>query len=219
MASIGHLGGNWVTSSTISENFSLLSRHAWAHPQSMTFGKASYAAIDFESAGSAPGKTDAPIQIGIARMEGTALVPTGTLHSYLKTDRAVTWVARKVHGISDQDLAGAPSLAQLWPDIRKLMENRIIVAHSSATERRFLRLFPTHGFGPWLDTLPLAREIYPDLPSHRLGDLVDALGLHSELAHACPGLQWHDALYDATASLVLLRHLIKAGQLESAPLH
>lgn len=184
----------------------------------MTYGEASYAAIDFESAGSAPGKTDAPIQIGIARMDGSRLCPSENLHTYLRTDRQVTWTARKVHGIGNDHLEGAPTLAQLWPEIRRRMENRAIVAHSSATERRFLRLFPTHRFGPWIDTLHLSREIYPGLPSHRLGDLVAVLGLEPDLTRLCPGLQWHDALYDATASLVLLRHLVQAGGLAAVPL-
>ncbi|MDX6767860.1 MAG: 3'-5' exonuclease [Candidatus Methylacidiphilales bacterium] len=184
----------------------------------MTYGKARYAAIDFESAGSAPGKTDAPIQLGIALMEGGTIQTEGALRTYLRTDRPVTWTAQQVHGITDGDLADAPSLAELWPEIQRRLTGRVIVAHSAATEKRFLRLFPTHRFGPWVDTLALGREIHPGLASHRLGDLVQALDLESSLALACPGLRWHDALYDATASLILLARLIRDGAMENLPL-
>src|SRR6476469_1913479 len=57
-----------------------------------------FTAIDFESAGAAPGMTDAPVQVGLAEWSPTA-GHGGTFMSYLRTDQPVTWAARKVHGI------------------------------------------------------------------------------------------------------------------------
>jgi DNA polymerase-3 subunit epsilon len=90
------------------------------------------------------------------------------------------------------------------------------VAHGGATEKRFLNVFPFHGFGPWVDTLPLARAIHPSLESHALGDTIESLGLGSKLA-AWPNFRWHDAASDAAASLVLLDHLIDAANLRDEP--
>lgn len=179
--------------------------------------EASFAAIDFESAGSAPGRTDAPVQIGIARMEALTLQPQLALRTYLQTDRPVTWAARQVHGIRTEDLHDAPPIATLWPQIETHLRGRFIVAHSAATEKRFLRTFPTHRFGPWIDTLKIARRFHPRLPSHRLGDLIATFDIADEIQTACPGLAWHDALYDATASLVLLRHLIRSTGCQHQP--
>lgn len=177
----------------------------------MRLDEATYAAIDFESAGSAPGLTDSPVQIAIARMEGFTPLPAEALRSYLRTERPITWSAQQVHGIRASDLQGAPTLQALWPRIQSLLRGRLLVAHGAATERRFLRAFPTHRFGPWIDTLHVARRLHPGLPSYRLGDLVAHFQLEPTIAPLCPGLAWHDALYDATASLVLLRHLIQAA--------
>ena len=85
-------------------------------------------------------------------------------------------------------------------------------------EKRFLRAFPWHGFGPWLDTLTLLRRAFPDLPNHRLGDAVMALGLADEVDALCPGLRWHDALYDAVACAVAVRHVVRGAGLEGVPL-
>ena len=50
----------------------------------------------------------------------------------------------------------------------------------------------------------------PDLAKYSLGDLIGHFGLQETLKDLHPARQWHDALYDATASALLLEHLIKS---------
>ncbi len=173
-----------------------------------------FAAIDFESAGTAPGLTDEPVQIAVVHWNDGS--PERILDSYLKPSRSVTWAAREVHGISDAMLNGAPTLIDLWPQLREALSGRWVVAHGGGTEKRFLNVFPFHGFGPWVDTLPLTRAIHPTLESHALGDTIESLGLGLKLA-AWPDFRWHDAASDAAASLVLLEHLIDAANLRDDP--
>ncbi|MEI6073669.1 MAG: 3'-5' exonuclease [Verrucomicrobiae bacterium] len=180
----------------------------------MSIADTGFAAIDFESAGSAPGRTDEPVQIAVVHLDGQDI--RRRLNSYVLPSAPVTWAARKVHGISDQMLVGAPRLLDLWPGIKEAMQNRWIVAHGASTEKRFLRIFPFHSFGPWVDTLVLTRAVYPALASHALGDIIRALGLDRDPEIASEGFRWHDAESDAIASLVLLRHLISACHLENS---
>ena len=176
-----------------------------------------FTAIDFESAGAARGKTDVPVQIGLASWRPDQ--PVGELFdSYLACDRPVTWSARKVHGIQDEDLVDAPRLPQLWPTLKQKLGGAVVVAHGKGTEKRFLRAFPGHGFGPWVDTLLLARAAWPDAPSHGLSELCDSSGLTREIETMVPDRRWHDALFDATASLVLLRHMVDTLDLPDEPL-
>jgi DNA polymerase III subunit epsilon len=174
----------------------------------MTVGQVEFTAIDFESAGTRPGGTDHPIQVGVAVMSGLNIRVDAGFVSYISSSEPVTWKARRVHGISDEDLAGAPGMHELWPRLRDLLANRWVVAHGAATEKRFLRAYPFHGFGPWVDTLKLARALDPGQASHALGELVEGYGLLDEMRDMVPGFRWHDAHSDALASLVLLRFLI-----------
>lgn len=174
----------------------------------MTVGETVFAAIDFESAGLRKGGTEVPVQIGIAEMKGGEIFTGGFFGSFLATEEEITWSAQKVHGITREDLAGAPQLIGLWPRLRDLLGGRWLVAHGAATEKRFLRAFPFHGFGPWVDTLKLARAAWPSLESFALGDLIAVLGLEDELRTLHPPFRWHDALSDAVASLVLLRRIV-----------
>ena len=169
-----------------------------------------FAAIDFESAGFEKGGTDVPVQIGIALMTPDLEIRREDFFtSYLASDQKVTWAAKKVHGITDEDLAGAPQLLHLWPEINKRLRDRCVIAHGSGTEKRFLRAFPMHGFKTWADSLTLAHAAYPEIGDHSLGALCDALDLTPEVEQLCPDRQWHDALYDAIASLVLLRRILR----------
>lgn len=181
----------------------------------MIVAETPFAAIDFESAGVRRGSTEVPVQIGVALMRNLEIC--GNFTSFLFTDQPITWAAQKVHGICPSDLIGAPGLLQLWPELRKLLKDQWLVAHGSATERRFLRAFPFHGFGPWVDTLKLARAVWPERKSFALGDLLLDLGLEGELRSTLPSFRWHDALSDATASLVLLRRLIAETRISSEP--
>ena len=141
-------------------------------------------------------------------MQGIEIDCGSLFCSYLKSDQPITWSARKVHGIRDQDIEDAPAFTTLWPTVREALAGRVVVAHGAGTEKRFLRAFPFHGFGPWADTLKVAHAAWPDAPGHALEDLVIMSGLKHEVDALCPGRRWHDALYDAVASLVLLRHII-----------
>ncbi|MBT8037859.1 MAG: 3'-5' exonuclease [Verrucomicrobiae bacterium] len=175
-----------------------------------------FAAIDFESAGAQRGMTDVPVQIGMAtwsQKSGHA----DPFVSFIRADRPITWSAQKVHGISSDDLSEAPALMTLWPHIKGRLSNRIAVAHGHGTEKRYLRAFPAHGFGPWVDTLQLARAAWPELQSHALGDVCESFQLTGKITQLIAKKTWHDALYDATASLVVLEHLINQFDLAESP--
>lgn len=176
-----------------------------------------FTAIDFESAGAARGMTDSPVQIGLASWSaegghGDAFV------SYLFTDQPVQWSARKVHGIGPEHLAQAPSLLSLWPELKPRLSGAVVVAHGKGTEKRFLRAFPGHGFGPWIDTLLLSRAAWPGIKDHSLGSLCNTHGLTDQVRALVSEKSWHDALFDAVASLVLLAHLVDALNLNDHPM-
>ena len=62
---------------------------------------------------------------------------------------------------------------------------------------------PLTKWGPWTDTLKIAKTMYPGLPSYRLGDLCTMLGAVPDIA----GRTWHDGLYDAVACALLAMRL------------
>lgn len=167
-----------------------------------------FAAIDFESAGSAPGETDQPVQVGIVRIERLFSEEMRLFTSYIACDRPVRWSAARVHGITSDMLEDAPAFTSLWPQLKELLSGCVAVGHNPSTEIRFLKAFPGHGFTPWLDTLALARQAMPTLTDHSLSSVCNALRITPEVERMVPGKRWHDALFDAAGSLAALRAIV-----------
>ncbi|MDB4430165.1 hypothetical protein N9283_05115 [Akkermansiaceae bacterium] len=63
----------------------------------ITISETTFTAIDFESAGTAKGRTDAPVQIGLGTWSVADDISEPFV-SFLHCDQAITWAAQKVHG-------------------------------------------------------------------------------------------------------------------------
>jgi DNA polymerase III subunit epsilon len=151
------------------------------------------------------------VQVGIAVCDGLDFSTIRTFRTYVKPCAVVAWTAARVHGITPAVVADAPAFADLWPTFRAMLGGRVVVAHAAATERRHLRAFPFHGFGPWVDSLAVARAAWPAASSHKLGSLAAGGDGDDWRAHA-PGLGWHDALFDSLAALAVLRRAVGEWQ-------
>ena len=166
--------------------------------------------LDFESTGAVRGHAEEPWQVGMVEMRDGRV--TGRFHeSWLRVaaDRPFNPYAPGRHAEIRSLLAAAPALPELWPTWRPWLEGRALAAHNIGTERKFLRrAAPMHVLGPWIDTLPLARHARPDLEGHSLSEVCEAMGLVVRTREFCPGRSWHDALYDAFASALILEHCL-----------
>ena len=137
-----------------------------------------FAAIDFETTGYENGGANEPWQLGIAIVRDLRVVETREF--FFRT--ALT--------------PARDTLMDQWNDWQPYLAGRRLVAHNIATERTILtRLAPLTKWGPWTDTLKLAKARYPKLPSYALGDLCGMFGLVPQM----DGRTWHDGLYDAVA--------------------
>lgn len=137
-----------------------------------------FAAIDFETTGYEDGGTNEPWQLGIAIVRDLEIVETREFFFG-------TAMTPDFEPMMDQ-----------WEDWQPLLADRRLVAHNIATERTILtRVAPLTKWGPWTDTLKLAKARYPNLPSYALGDLCEMFGCVPQMA----GRTWHDGLYDAVA--------------------
>ena len=138
--------------------------------------------------------------------------------SYIKPQKEVMWQASRVHGITAKELHSAPNYRSLWPEIERRLSGRVLIAHACGTEKRYLRTFPGHSFGPWVDSLLLAKASLPDIPSHSLGKLLPYLGANFDSLEINHQRKWHDALYDAAASFYFVHTLVEKLNLAEMPL-
>ena len=150
--------------------------------------------IDTETAGGRM-PDDAVIEIGSMDLDLLSMEAGGRMETLVDPEGTpISAGARRVHKITDEELAGAPPFREVAPPFATA---RTYAAHRASFDRSRLR-FP----GTWLCTWKLALRAFPDAPAHGLQSLVRRLGLQPALPE---GSHAHRALYDAVCTVELLR--------------
>lgn len=124
----------------------------------------------------------------------TELNVLGEFHTKVNPERPIEPGAFAVHGISDADVADAPTLAQ----ISELGAVTHAIAHNLAFDSRMLKGHLKAEAS--LCTLSLSRQYLKGTANHKLENLKRELGL--------PDQKSHSALGDVYTTLDLLRHLL-----------
>ena len=154
-----------------------------------------FVALDFETTGYEDGHVNEPWQLGAAVVRDLDIVETHEW--FFRTERAYA-------APQGPTTAFPQALMDQWESLFAVLGNRRLVAHNIACEKTVLtRVAPLTKWGPWVDTLKLAKARYPKMPSYALGELCAMFGLVPQI----DGRTWHDGLYDAVACANLAIHL------------
>jgi exodeoxyribonuclease X len=134
----------------------------------------------------------------------------GQVSSWLvRPPRPITAAVARIHRISNREVAAAPAVGEVAEQIRAALDGRVVVGHHVGVDVGVLR----RELGGWqpttaLDTLWLAKAIWPALRSYRL----DALAERAKLP-APPEVagRRHRAGHDATLTAGLFVALARAA--------
>jgi DNA polymerase-3 subunit epsilon len=134
-------------------------------------------------------------QIGIGVFEDGELVDTWK--SYIDPEDYFKWRNISIHGITEENIQGQPIFPDVYPVLRKMFENNIVVHHSHFDRTAFQQVFEKYGLDPfevqWLDSVRVARHAFAE------GCLEGGYGLDNVAAYLDIEFQHHDALEDALA--------------------
>jgi len=131
-------------------------------------GPRTFIGLDLETTG-VDSRTDAIIEVGASRFTDGELVDE--FLSFVDPGCAIPSDVEYLTGISNDDVAGAPSIDEVLPKLREFLGDDPVVAHSAPFDVAFLdavsrpSLFEKRDV---YDTLVLCRALIPRLPSHRL---------------------------------------------------
>jgi exodeoxyribonuclease X len=133
----------------------------------------------------------------------------GILETWLvRPHRPITGLAARIHGIRNPDVTDAPAVAAVAAEIQAALAGRIVVGHHVHVDLAVL----TRELRGWvaphrLDTLRLAKAVWPGLPSYRL----DALTEHAGIQPVQAAGRRHRAGYDAALTAALFLALSQAA--------
>ena len=144
-----------------------------------------FVAFDLETTGTKP-TADRIVEVGAVLFDGDcAIKGYGTL---VDPGCPIPPDASAVNGITDEMVRGKPRIADVLGDFAEFCGDLPLVAHNAPFDFKFLlediKLHrATAPKGVVLDTLPLARKLFPGLPNYRLGTLVHHFGFPSGTFH------------------------------------
>ncbi|MGV9184155.1 3'-5' exonuclease [Arcanobacterium canis] len=162
----------------------------------------SFAVVDCETTG-LDWRTDRIIEIAVIQLSEN-LEEEARFHTFVNPQRPVC--ASFIHGITDTDVATAPTFTHIMPYVISLLRTRIIVAHNFPFDCGFLNqelvMSGSSAHIPQsagVDTLDQSRIYLPD-GSHSLMNVAARLGLYPR--------EHHRALADTLITADIFREFI-----------
>lgn len=160
-----------------------------------------FVAIDFETATSNPGSI---CSMGICVVENNTVVKTEELLIKPQPFEFNEYNI-KIHGITPEMVFCCPTFDKYWDKVKPYIENRLVIAHNAPFDIGALKKALSH-FSieypcfEYLCTVVLSRKAYPEMPGHKLNELMSEFNI--SFSH-------HNAEEDAYACAMVMLHIIK----------
>ncbi len=158
--------------------------------------------LDFETTGLNP-RICRVIEIGAVRLVGG--VVQDSLSLLVDPQEAIPKRVTDITHITDNMVAGQERAETAIPKLMDFIGDAALAAHNASFDAAVLqaelgRLGRSFS-GPVLDTLTMARKLYPEMKAHKLGTLCKHLGVSLKDAHR--------AVHDAAATALCLAKMMK----------
>lgn len=145
-----------------------------------------FIAFDLETTGTLPG-VDQIAEIGAVLFNEQGQ-PETIFATLINPGIPMPEGASRVNGITDAMLVGQPKVTDVLDAFAEFCGDVPMVAHNAAFDAQFLiadikKHETSSPRGIILDTLPLARKVYPGLANYKLGTLVQHLGIQATNFH------------------------------------
>jgi DNA polymerase-3 subunit epsilon len=166
--------------------------------------------LDTETTGLNPHFGDRVVEIALARFRGDVM--ENLFDTLVNPERSIPTGVTRIHGITDADVRGKPTFAQIAPQVREELREAVLVAHNAPFDLGFLmnefrlaRQEPPNNLV--LDTLSFLRSHF-SFPSNSLPRVAESLGIERKGAHRAlsDALTTHEVFAFVVNELTARRH-------------
>lgn len=148
-----------------------------------------FTSIDFETANN---KRNSACSVAVVVIENGRMIDSYS--SLIKPPEMIFEEGNiNIHGITPDMVKNAPTFAEIWTDLRRFLENRIVIAHNANFDMSVLRnciweykLDKPNFYTAC--TVQIAKRVWPDLINHKLNTMGEFFQIK---------FKHHDALDDA----------------------
>ena len=143
-----------------------------------------YCVLDLETTGFSA-TTEKITEVGIMKLKDGEVIDE--FSCFVNPEKHIPQRVSEVTNITDEMVADAETIDKVFPKILDFIKDSVIVAHNAGFDVGFLRQnAKSLGYDfdyTYLDTLSLAKDLFPDYKKYKLGKIADNLGIKVEVAH------------------------------------
>ena len=159
-----------------------------ASPVSFSKGQdlenATYCVLDLETTGLSF-RTEKITEIGIMKVKNHEVIDE--LSTFVNPEKPIPQRVVEVTNITDEMVKDAPTIEEILPKVLEFVGDSILVAHNADFDIGFLK----HNCSElglkldntYIDTLRLAKALFPEYKKYKLGIIAENLGIKVEVAH------------------------------------
>ena len=143
-----------------------------------------YCVLDLETTGLAF-RTDKITEIGIMKVKNGEVIDS--FSCFVNPERPIPAEVVEVTHITDEMVKDAETIDVVFPKMLEFIGDSVLVAHNADFDIPFLKY---HGGllgyeinNTYMDTLKMAKVLFPEFTKHKLGFIADKLGIKVEVAH------------------------------------
>ena len=154
------------------------------NPRGQVLDDATYCVLDLETTGISI-TTEKITEVGIMKVKNGEVIDEFEI--FVNPEKPIPQRVVEVTNITDEMVKDAETIDKVFPKILEFVGDSIIVAHNASFDVGFLKhnaKLLGHEFNnTYIDTLPLAKDLFPDLKKYKLGKIADSLGIEVDVAH------------------------------------
>ena len=153
-------------------------------PRSQDLANATYCVLDLETTGFSF-RTEKITEIGIMKVKNGKVLDE--FSCFVNPEKPIPQRVVEVTNITDDMVKDAETIDKVFPKMMEFIGDSILVAHNADFDIGFLKYNAKElGYtlnNTYLDTLRLAKELFPDYKKYKLGIIAENLGIKVEVAH------------------------------------
>jgi DNA polymerase-3 subunit epsilon len=208
---VRHTDGRWMLADLPSHSYSVPRGLAYsATPSPEALGDLSYVVVDTETTGGRAWSGDRITEIAAVVVRNGEIVEL--FETLVNPQRSIPPFVTRLTNITWDMVKDAPTFARVAPDVMRVLEGNVFVAHNAMFDWRFLTSELTRSTGRKLGgrrlcTVRIARKVLPQLSRRSLDQVARYYGVEIRGRHRAGG----DALATAKCLLRMFSDLADRG--------
>lgn len=143
-----------------------------------------YCVLDLETTGFSA-VNEKITEVGIMKVKNGEVIDE--FSCFVNPEKHIPQRVTEVTNITDEMVKDAETIEKVFPKILDFIQDAVLVAHNAPFDIGFLKQNAKNlGYEfdyTYLDTLSLAKDLFPDYKKYKLGKIAENLGIKVEVAH------------------------------------